>query len=682
VRKLPAAAASPFDGGGYRRRRRSAVLAAAAVLATLPAVASSVATATPSEATQGTRPSAPESLPQRSPAEIRDAAIEFRAKFGLPYDDATLAAAVANPAPEGPPRWGVVLSPAEFAEMEKRQAWIDAKGPMSDAVRQRRDEFAGMWMDHHAGGRFVVMALPTASALSKAAVVAAAPAGAPVTFSTAEFSGNALDAAYKAMSALLGDSVHAPKPGNPLADWRAKGISVVGVGIETRRNRLYVAVERLDETGRRAEFEAAWDSYAASGALPPRQLARISSVSGAAPDESRFQSPVQMKGGLSLDGYGPEKPEGGGCTSNMGVYGGYVMTAAHCFGPGWRVNHDKHEISNTLTFDGWTPNSTADVALWKLHVPRMASRYMLAVFGCNNNLDSCQQVDKATGIWTATYDGEEPVCMGGRTTFWIDCGTVQVYPYTQAYTAASGWRGANTFTDQVVASYRAAKGDSGAVAGRGGTVHGVHSGRVGEDIECVTCDPMATGTRNTAPGLPVKKGWAVFSRMTNAQAAMGGKQMITTRTPLLFRSDHSGRCADVANNSLPNGTAVWSWSCNGGAAQQWSVEPTGTMTSSTDLWYTIKRYDPSTKCMDIDTNVADGAKVQSWDCNGASQQTFRFDKYGHEWTGNHAAYRIISQRTSKCVDVDIAGGGYQDGAKIQQWECIDEDQLNQYWQTR
>ncbi len=85
--------------------------------------------------------------------------------------------------------------------------------------------------------------------------------------------------------------------------------------------------------------------------------------------------------------------------------------------------------------------------------------------------------------------------------------------------------------------------------------------------------------------------------------------------------------------------------------------------------------------MDVDISngggYGNGVKVQEWDCNGANQQQWRLVRTG----SNASDFNIVSLRSGKCVDLDIAqpGGGYSDGTRLQQWDCLGGGQTNQLW---
>ena len=73
-----------------------------------------------------------------------------------------------------------------------------------------------------------------------------------------------------------------------------------------------------------------------------------------------------------------------------------------------------------------------------------------------------------------------------------------------------------------------------------------------------------------------------------------------------------GRCMDVAWGSHDDGARLQATTCNGGAAQRF------TLTSGSDLVNT-----DADKCVDVaDANTADGAPLQQWTCEGSQNQKF------------------------------------------------------------
>lgn len=78
-------------------------------------------------------------------------------------------------------------------------------------------------------------------------------------------------------------------------------------------------------------------------------------------------------------------------------------------------------------------------------------------------------------------------------------------------------------------------------------------------------------------------------------------------------NDHTirglGKCLDVANASTANGAVVQIHDCNGSGAQQWGISPAGDIVSLS-----------ANRCLDVITPVQDGARTRIWDCTGNSNQ--------------------------------------------------------------
>ncbi|MFF6955652.1 ricin-type beta-trefoil lectin domain protein [Streptomyces sp. NPDC008317] len=73
-----------------------------------------------------------------------------------------------------------------------------------------------------------------------------------------------------------------------------------------------------------------------------------------------------------------------------------------------------------------------------------------------------------------------------------------------------------------------------------------------------------------------------------------------------------GKCVDIANSGTANGTAVQLYTCNGTAAQKWTVTP-GAGGAVRALG----------GCLDITgAATANGALVELWDCDGGANQAW------------------------------------------------------------
>lgn len=128
-------------------------------------------------------------------------------------------------------------------------------------------------------------------------------------------------------------------------------------------------------------------------------------------------------------------------------------------------------------------------------------------------------------------------------------------------------------------------------------------------------------------------------------------------------AEHSGKCADVADESLDDGARMVQWSCGGGLNQQLSLEDAGDGTVRAMLRH-------SGKCLEVEDASADegAAVVQSTCGEGDSQR----------WTAQEASggVRLVAEHSGKCLDV--LNRSTDDGAPLVQWTC-DDEAANQRW---
>jgi len=111
-----------------------------------------------------------------------------------------------------------------------------------------------------------------------------------------------------------------------------------------------------------------------------------------------------------------------------------------------------------------------------------------------------------------------------------------------------------------------------------------------------------------------------------------------------------GKCVDVVDGGTANGTRVQLWTCNGGAAQQWSARDDGSVAALG-------------KCLDA-AGTANGAVVRISDCVGTTAQ---------RWTAD--AGRLVNAAAQKCLDA--TGVSSADGTRLQLWSC--STGANQQW---
>lgn len=116
----------------------------------------------------------------------------------------------------------------------------------------------------------------------------------------------------------------------------------------------------------------------------------------------------------------------------------------------------------------------------------------------------------------------------------------------------------------------------------------------------------------------------------------------------------AGKCVDVRAANSANGTAVQLYTCNGTAAQTWTIQTDGTIRALG-------------KCLDVTggpSAIANGTLIQLWDCNGQSNQ---------QWSARNG--ELVSGSSGRCLD--DTGGNTADGTQLQIWDCVGN--ANQTW---
>ena len=111
------------------------------------------------------------------------------------------------------------------------------------------------------------------------------------------------------------------------------------------------------------------------------------------------------------------------------------------------------------------------------------------------------------------------------------------------------------------------------------------------------------------------------------------------------RLNLGGKCLDDTGNSSANGNRVQMWTCNGGAAQNWTYAEDGTLRING-------------KCLDvIGRGTSSGTGVQIWSCTGARNQ---------QWVPVSTA-QLVNPVSGRCLT--DPGGSSANGTKLQINSC-------------
>ncbi len=120
-------------------------------------------------------------------------------------------------------------------------------------------------------------------------------------------------------------------------------------------------------------------------------------------------------------------------------------------------------------------------------------------------------------------------------------------------------------------------------------------------------------------------------------------------------SQYSGKCLDVNNGDIANGTNILQWSCHTGDNQKFRLQAGANNT------FSLVNVG-SGKCVDVSgPSTADGANIHQWDCHGGTNQQIKI-------IDSASGSKIIRfMHSGKCMD--IAGPSTVDGMNVHQWSC-------------
>lgn len=117
---------------------------------------------------------------------------------------------------------------------------------------------------------------------------------------------------------------------------------------------------------------------------------------------------------------------------------------------------------------------------------------------------------------------------------------------------------------------------------------------------------------------------------------------------------YAGLCLDDRSASTVNVNPVQIYTCNGTTAQQWTVQPGGTLRVLG-------------KCLDVKASgTADGTPVDLYDCNGTGAQVWQAQADGS----------LVNPESGRCLD--DTGWSTTPGTQSQIWTCTGN--ANQQWQ--
>lgn len=148
--------------------------------------------------------------------------------------------------------------------------------------------------------------------------------------------------------------------------------------------------------------------------------------------------------------------------------------------------------------------------------------------------------------------------------------------------------------------------------------------------------------------------------------ATGAVQPLAIGAAIVIQNRGSGKCLDVAHQSLQLAAQVWQWDCNfSDPNQNWLIEPV----ASAPGWVSFRNL-RSNLCLDLRTGtgnpVRNGTTTQQWDCFPDSISSERWQLTVSPVV---PSYLNISNQAGNGVCLDLSGGSRANGAQVQVWDC-------------
>jgi lysophospholipase L1-like esterase len=169
---------------------------------------------------------------------------------------------------------------------------------------------------------------------------------------------------------------------------------------------------------------------------------------------------------------------------------------------------------------------------------------------------------------------------------------------------------------------------------------GKHVGYV--DMSALTASDLSDALHPNDGGY--QKMADAFNSGIQAADSAGWIKAPVAATGAVIDSGIAGKCLDFNGANDADGTAVQLWTCNGGAAQWWTLHSDGTLRGAG-------------KCLDATGNgTADGTLVELWDCNGGANQV---------WQPYNGGY--LNPVSGRCLD--DPNSSTTDGTQLQLWDC-------------
>jgi hypothetical protein len=238
--------------------------------------------------------------------------------------------------------------------------------------------------------------------------------------------------------------------------------------------------------------------------------------------------------------------------------------------------------------------------------------------------------------------------------------------YATAASLSGPWSSASTFAPARTSTYQTQTANIITVQGSAGTAY-IYAG-----------DRWTTSNLGTSPliwlpltihGNTVTMGWYNhWSLDTSAGTWSAGASLPPSGTRVLTNGN-SGMVMDVAGASKASAALIIQWPANGGANQQWTLQPvTGNV-------FTVHNVN-SGLCLGVPaSSAAEGTQLDQEACDGGAGQQWAFEAVGSYQSASDASFALAS--VSSGMIAEVKGNSTASHAQVDQWPS--NGGSNQVW---
>jgi hypothetical protein len=240
--------------------------------------------------------------------------------------------------------------------------------------------------------------------------------------------------------------------------------------------------------------------------------------------------------------------------------------------------------------------------------------------------------------------------------------------YATATSLAGPWSSASTFAPARTSTYQSQTANIITVQGSAGTTY-IYAG-----------DRWTTSNLGTSPliwlpltiqGTTVTMGWYNQWSLDTSAGTWSASASLPPSGTRVLTNQNSGMAMDVAGASKTAGALVIQWPANGGANQEWTLQPVSGNV------FTVHNAN-SGLCLDVPgSSATEGVQLDQGTCNGRAGQEWAFEAVGSYQSASDADFVLASMNSG--MTAEVKGNSTASHAQVDQWPS--NGGANQVWIT-